>query len=405
MKLFGTIEKAVANDDGTVTVSGYASSEDVDSDGEIITAEAMKAALPDYMKFANIREMHQPSAAGIAIKAEVHSDGRTYIEALIVDDGAVKKVKTQVYKGFSIGARVTGRDTLNKNIITGIRLSEISLVDRPANPSAVFEMWKGEDMKKDPAEANPADEAKKDDAVEMADKADDKPEDEKDPKPEDAKKEDEADADKSATDAADLEVKKGMFEVARLAGLIQELQWLQECCASEADWEGDNSPIPAELRNIILALSGTLKGMVAEETKELTAAKADGGSEPNPGTDTIEKAGNRNNKADQDRVQKMHDMAIELGASCGDSEKLHKHDDVTKVQKELTDTLEKNVQLEKRVKELEAMPQPAKAALKVVEKSDDYQEVAAAEPEPAQDDIIGQIKKVHRHGPTIKVGI
>ncbi len=142
MKLYGELEKYEAQDDGTIVVTGYASSEDVDADGERVSKEAMAAALPEYMKFANIREMHQPKAAGIALKAEVQADGRTLLEALIVDAGAVRKVQRGVYKGFSIGGKVTARDAEDAALITGVRLSEISLVDRPANPKAVFAMWK-----------------------------------------------------------------------------------------------------------------------------------------------------------------------------------------------------------------------------------------------------------------------
>ena len=149
MKIFGNIEKVEDQDDGTVIVSGFASSEDVDCDGEIIKASAMSEALPDYMKFANIREMHQAKAAGVALDIAVQTDNRTWLKAHIVDSEAVKKIKAAVYKGFSIGGRVTGRDETNQKIITGIRLSEISLVDRPANPSAVFEMWKGENIEGD----------------------------------------------------------------------------------------------------------------------------------------------------------------------------------------------------------------------------------------------------------------
>jgi len=142
MKLYGTIEKTETQEDGTIIVSGYASSEDVDSQGEIVTASAMKAALPAYMEFANIREMHQAKAAGTALEADVQDDGRTWVKAHIVDSEAVKKIQQKVYKGFSIGGSVTGRDEADRTIITGITLSEISLVDRPANPQAVFSMGK-----------------------------------------------------------------------------------------------------------------------------------------------------------------------------------------------------------------------------------------------------------------------
>lgn len=143
---FCSFAKQEKQDDGTIKVWGYASSEAEDADGDIIKASAMAAALPDYMKFGNIREMHQPSAAGVAIEAEVLDDGRTWLGAHIVDPIAVKKIETEVYKGFSIGGNATEYEPGTKNVITGLNLCEISLVDRPANPDAVFELWKAQGM-------------------------------------------------------------------------------------------------------------------------------------------------------------------------------------------------------------------------------------------------------------------
>jgi phage head maturation protease len=169
-KLYAEIAKMEAQDDGTVKVWGYASSEAVDSDGEIIAAEAMKAAIPDYMKFGAVREMHGSNAAGTAIEINVEDDGRTFFGAHIVDPVAVTKVKTGVYKGFSIGGSVTARDELNKSQITGLKLTEISLVDRPANPDAVFTCYKA-DKPKDEEEADKEEDDK------PADKADETPAD------------------------------------------------------------------------------------------------------------------------------------------------------------------------------------------------------------------------------------
>lgn len=148
IKFFGSFTKMAKQDDGCVIVEGICSSEAVDHDGELIKADAMRAALPDFMKFGNIREMHQPLAAGIAMKCDVQDDGKTYLQARIVDPVAVKKCETGVYKGFSIGGGVLERDEINKTVITKIRLSEISLVDRPANPDAVFTLGKVSDVEK-----------------------------------------------------------------------------------------------------------------------------------------------------------------------------------------------------------------------------------------------------------------
>lgn len=125
-------------------VYGYASTEAQDSQGEIVRKEALEAALPAYMRFANIREMHLPSAVGVAKEATVDGTG-LWLKAKIVDDDAWRKVKEGVYKGFSIGGAVTGRDGGDPRVVTGVELTEISLVDRPANPDAVFALWKSAD--------------------------------------------------------------------------------------------------------------------------------------------------------------------------------------------------------------------------------------------------------------------
>jgi hypothetical protein len=141
MKIFADIQKV---DDELRLVYGYASTEALDSQKEVVKREAMEAALPAYMKFANVREMHKPSAVGIAHDAQIDDKG-IYLTAKVVDQSAWEKVKAGVYKGFSIGGRATSRDPANRHIITGLDLTEISLVDRPANPEAVFDFYKVDD--------------------------------------------------------------------------------------------------------------------------------------------------------------------------------------------------------------------------------------------------------------------
>lgn len=125
-------------DDEQRMVWGYASTTDLDSQGERIALSAMENALPNYMRFANVREMHRPSAVGRTMAATVDDKGM-YIGAHVVDDVAWKKVKERVYNGFSVGGNITEKVG---DEIRGLDLIEISLVDRPANPSAVFDVWK-----------------------------------------------------------------------------------------------------------------------------------------------------------------------------------------------------------------------------------------------------------------------
>jgi HK97 family phage prohead protease len=136
-KAYAAISKV---DDEQRMVYGYASTDTKDSQGDIVKLDAIEAALPDYMKFANIREMHTMSAVGVAKSAEVDDKG-LYLAAKVVDDDAWKKVKEGVYKGFSIGGKALKKAG---GVIEQLRLTEISLVDRPANSECVIDMWKAE---------------------------------------------------------------------------------------------------------------------------------------------------------------------------------------------------------------------------------------------------------------------
>src|SRR5260370_9958565 len=134
MRLYGAIQKVEPQDDGTVRVYGIATSEAADEQGEIVRADAIRTAIPDYMRFPALREMHQLSAAGSTLEAEVGEDGTTRIVAHVVDPVAVAKVRNQVYRGFSIGGRVTHRGAANPKKIKRLVLNENSLGCRHANP-------------------------------------------------------------------------------------------------------------------------------------------------------------------------------------------------------------------------------------------------------------------------------
>lgn len=151
-------------------VEGVATSPEMDDEagiwlgqayeGDVVETDAIRAALPDYMQFANVREMHQPSAAGVVLEARILNEpmeiagrllkeGALYIRAKIVDDQAWTKVKEGVYKGFSIGGKVLSAiiDKINgrtARVIKALKMVEISLVDRPRNPASLVLLWKGD---------------------------------------------------------------------------------------------------------------------------------------------------------------------------------------------------------------------------------------------------------------------
>lgn len=143
--LFGGISKI---DYEKRRVYGYATTDAVDSQDEIVDIDATREALKDYSQWRNIREMHSSSAVGTAPILEMQTKG-LYIGADVIDDNAWKKVVSGVYKGFSIGGKKLEtspefRQDLGKTItrIKKYKLNEISLVDRPANPESRFTVAK-----------------------------------------------------------------------------------------------------------------------------------------------------------------------------------------------------------------------------------------------------------------------
>lgn len=407
--LYAEIAKTEQQPDGTVKVFGYASSPSEDSDGEIVTPAAIEAALPDYMKFGAVREMHQPKAAGTAIEAKVTEDGRTWFGAHVVDKEAVKKVQSKVYKGFSIGGKVLTRDPDNTSIITGIKLVEVSLVDRPANPDAVFTMYKAEDPDKpkhDQSELSSIDELSSlvnkgaivpSKLVELAKAF--------------------INGELAMADEPSQEVNKTFWDVAELAHLLGCLKSLQTSAAFEAAFEGDESEIPNRLKQNVKDLTETLIAMIGEEAAELTEGevamsdtktdvnKAEGDhGDKNPkdhGEDAA--AGKKPEKAeDGGDLEEKEDKEEQPDKKSADADDLTKGDDIlTKFAGVLNKALDPIV---KRLEHLEGQPAPAKGALKTIGKADDVGKAdnadedgppAGSSPEEA---ALWEIKKAHRAG-------
>lgn len=279
VRRYASITKTEDNGDGTIQVFGVASTESVDAQGETVTKGAMQDALPDYFKHGTgpLRAMHQPIAAGFVSKAEVNAAGETEICATVVDPVEVLKVQTGVYKGFSIGGKKLpgGYDAATKTI-SKMKLTEISLVDRPANPEATITMWKGEDMSATdtevtatvPAEAAAAVEALGD----LLNKGDIAPQRVLELVQADIAKGAEPAAAVITAEPATLgSIRKGMYSVSRFADLICSLSYLASDAQWEAESEKDNSPVPAALAAWIAQGGELFKEMAAEEIDELIA--------------------------------------------------------------------------------------------------------------------------------------
>ena len=131
------------------TVSGFATLDNVDQTGDVVTAEASMKAFENFR--GNLREMHTPLAVGkvVSFKPETFYDPTTksfysgvYVDAYI-SKGAQdtwEKVLDGTLSGFSIGGKINDSDNeVNKSTGQSVRfikdydLIELSIVDSPAN--------------------------------------------------------------------------------------------------------------------------------------------------------------------------------------------------------------------------------------------------------------------------------
>jgi hypothetical protein len=135
-------------------VSGFASLDNIDRHGDVVTHEANKKAFERFR--GNIREMHGPTAVGkmVKFKHDTFFDPETqkkyngvYVTAYISKGAqdAWEKCLDGTYSGFSIGGNINDAkmekvdgDNETRRVIHDYDLHELSLVDSPANQLANF---------------------------------------------------------------------------------------------------------------------------------------------------------------------------------------------------------------------------------------------------------------------------
>jgi len=377
MKLYAEISKTEKQNDGTIKVFGYASTESVDSDGETITAEAMKAALPEYMKFGAVREMHQPSAAGTAIVAKVEDDGRTYFGAHIVDPVAVKKIEAGVYKGFSIGGKALERDNLNKTIIKSLKLVEVSLVDRPANPDAVFTCYKAEGIEKS------ADEQAIDEIAKMLDEKIITPVKLVDLMKSEVKKASGTDEDDDATlDAfnasAMLEDEEAESPEAIIAGFMHSADPEEKAMLAEAlsnagvSEKGDFPGHPFRGNQHVSGESGgASRASSKAKGKESSSNHRRAAAANRAAARRAESAGRGKSAAYHRTMASFHESRSGKATKAEMSDVTKISAEITDIKNELQKVLTERETMKARLEQLERMPEPGKGLLKVIQKTDD----------------------------------
>lgn len=134
---------------------------------------------------------------------------------------------------------------------------------------------------------------------------------------------------------------KGLYDVAQLAYLLNELGWIEDCAAWEAEMEGDGSKVPQMLVDAMRTLGDALLAMTAEEVSELIGEETDEGEaavarglckkEAKPFTKAFTaariKAGATISKATKDKmvtacksIMDGHDMIVGLFGDDGDDD-------------------------------------------------------------------------------------
>jgi phage shock protein A len=143
------------------TVSGFATLDNVDRHGDIVTSDASEKAFQRFR--GNLRQMHQPIAIGkvLSFHPEDFLDKETnktykgiYVDAYISKGAqdAWEKILDGTYTGFSIGGNIVtasyepGDDNKDHRVIKEYDLMELSVVDSPANQlSNIFSIQKNAD--------------------------------------------------------------------------------------------------------------------------------------------------------------------------------------------------------------------------------------------------------------------
>jgi hypothetical protein len=138
------ITKAERDANGDLIVYGKATGPDIDLDEQICDPAWLKSAMPEWMSWGNMREMHQPIVAGIGRELDAKGDD-WWLKSQVVDEGTAKKIEAGALKGYSIGiknAKVVKDKAAPGGRIVGGQIVEVSYVDRPCNPTATLAIAK-----------------------------------------------------------------------------------------------------------------------------------------------------------------------------------------------------------------------------------------------------------------------
>jgi phage head maturation protease len=132
---------------------GYATTDSLDKQGEVLSEKAIRNALPDYKKWRNVREMHQQKTVGSAVHLLMIPGKGLLVGIKITDEKCWEKIQSGLYRGLSIGGIIQNKEKRffggrMITVITELTIAEISVVDQPANNETTL-LIKPEEKKKE----------------------------------------------------------------------------------------------------------------------------------------------------------------------------------------------------------------------------------------------------------------
>ena len=299
-------------------VYGRATQEVLDRQGEVWDYEQSKPLWEEWISETeaasggkskgNLRSMHQGNvAAGKVVRVDFNDTEKAIdVCAKVVDDAEWAKVLEGVYTGFSQGGKYVKKwnDPAVKGFggMPAVRVviapKELSLVDRPAVPTAnFFEVVK--------CDGTTETRRFKAQGGEMSEHAD-------------------------APAEAGGEAKKGIWQGRRFLSVLEECNWLLTELKDERTREGDTSPIPEKLEACLGDLAGLCEEYIGEQLAELKAGgaiaaaseaviEAEEGEKADTGTDAA-KAANTGRKAKRQALMDAHKAYMDTYESCSKEE-------------------------------------------------------------------------------------
>src|ERR1700674_5497842 len=130
--------------DGFLYVTGKMSDDTLDLDQQIVDPAWLDAEAPEWFKLGNTRVMHQPVVGGKAKELVKNGTGWDAVIKVTNPQAAID-VEEGALNGLSIGIKgartITDAAAPNGRIVGG-KIVEVSLVDRPANPSCKLSIAK-----------------------------------------------------------------------------------------------------------------------------------------------------------------------------------------------------------------------------------------------------------------------